>query len=358
MSLFTTRRSNAAATCLRLLIVFVIASVWAACGPTEVDIQPTSLQLGSHEMTLAFPDSVRLSYELLPEEATGEVAWKSSDPSVLTVDRRGYVRTVSVGSATVTATCGDLSDQCTITVKPYLETIRFTGAALAGDPDTTYYGGTIIDATMNGKPVKVYKSLMTLHVMSEGLYLDADGQLTGSPRGAIITIKAPIYYGPKSLNDGKSVGNIVDKYSLANPYADEIHTFAMGTVAEEAYLGALAERFACRSKGQTTQERQWADSAAHCFAGATLSLVNYRSTRDGAASDGYEINVIPIALVEEGAFTLTNKGVTSMMYGLKSSRFVVRPFDTKSEDGAMIGADGYTLLDQNLHFGEPITYTY
>lgn len=44
-----------------------------------------------------------------------QVSWESSDPSIATV-RGGTVTAVSVGTATITATCGDKTETCTVTV--------------------------------------------------------------------------------------------------------------------------------------------------------------------------------------------------------------------------------------------------
>lgn len=359
MNLSTTRRSNATSHLFLLLTLSLLSLTWQACIHTDPDLKPTSLVLSQHELTLAVQDSVRLSYQLQPDQAVGQVEWKSTNPDVLTVDRRGYVRTLSIGEALVIASCGECRDTCRVYVKSYWETIRFTGAAIAGEPDTLYYGGKIYNAKMGGKDVKVYKALLTLNIMSEGLYLNEDGELSGALRGAIITIKAPIFYGTKSLNGGKSVGNIVDRYQVASPYTDELHTFEAASIDAEAYVGAMTEWVRCINENDALAH-VWTDSAARCIRGATLSLAYYRSVNDGAASDGYELSQLPDALLVEGDFTLTTNGVTSMMYGLKNSRLVVKPFADGTHHGVSISesAGAYSLLDHDLHFEESVTFTY
>lgn len=53
---------------------------------------------------------------LTPAGATGTITWTSSDDTVATVEN-GVITGVAVGTATITATCGDYSDTCTVTVE-------------------------------------------------------------------------------------------------------------------------------------------------------------------------------------------------------------------------------------------------
>lgn len=50
-----------------------------------------------------------------PSNTTDEVAWTSSDPSVATVVN-GVVTPISLGEVTITATCGNYSATCTVTI--------------------------------------------------------------------------------------------------------------------------------------------------------------------------------------------------------------------------------------------------
>lgn len=53
---------------------------------------------------------------LTPAGATGTITWTSSDDTVATV-ANGVITGVAVGTATITATCGDYSDTCVVTVE-------------------------------------------------------------------------------------------------------------------------------------------------------------------------------------------------------------------------------------------------
>lgn len=51
----------------------------------------------------------------IPSSAVGDITWSSSDDSVATVSD-GVVTPVAMGSATITASCGDFSASCSVTV--------------------------------------------------------------------------------------------------------------------------------------------------------------------------------------------------------------------------------------------------
>ena len=82
--------------------------------PAEVRVSPPA------ETLVALGDTVRLSAEAL--DANGhaiqgaEFTWASGDESVLTVDGKGLVMAVGRGSATVTATTGQISGTAELTV--------------------------------------------------------------------------------------------------------------------------------------------------------------------------------------------------------------------------------------------------
>lgn len=52
----------------------------------------------------------------IPSSAVGDITWSSSDDSVASVSSDGVVTPVAMGSATITASCGDFSASCSITV--------------------------------------------------------------------------------------------------------------------------------------------------------------------------------------------------------------------------------------------------
>lgn len=82
----------------------------------SVDIKPElGLVVGEADVTL--------TVIVLPEDATDKtVTWTSSNPAVATVDDNGTVHAVAPGEATITATAGDKTATCKVTVKATLPT--------------------------------------------------------------------------------------------------------------------------------------------------------------------------------------------------------------------------------------------
>lgn len=83
------------------------------------DIPVSSISLDKTELTLPVGASEALQATVLPDNAADKtVTWTSSDPSVAEVGVNGQVAGISVGEATITATAGDKTAQCVVTVTP------------------------------------------------------------------------------------------------------------------------------------------------------------------------------------------------------------------------------------------------
>ncbi len=93
----------------------------ATCKVTVNPILAESIALDKTELTLTIGASEKLTATVLPEDVTDKtVTWSTSDASIATVDNEGKVTAVSIGVATITATCGDKSATCKVTVNPIL----------------------------------------------------------------------------------------------------------------------------------------------------------------------------------------------------------------------------------------------
>lgn len=84
----------------------------------EASIQPLTLELNKVDITLQCGEDVQLTASVLPLDTTEPVIWSSSHPNVAYVDETGLVRNVNTGTkkvkVTITATCGNLTAECTI----------------------------------------------------------------------------------------------------------------------------------------------------------------------------------------------------------------------------------------------------
>ena len=79
-------------------------------------ISATSVSLSVSDLILNIGDTKTLTAALEPENTTSRVIWTSSDPTIATVDANGTVTALQSGEVTITATAGDVSASCTVTV--------------------------------------------------------------------------------------------------------------------------------------------------------------------------------------------------------------------------------------------------
>ncbi|WP_302984546.1 Ig domain-containing protein [uncultured Muribaculum sp.] len=81
------------------------------------EVKPEKIELSHETLSLEKGESVTIMATVMPEDATDKtVSWTSSDEAVATVDAEGKVTAVALGEATISATCGEVSTYCTVTV--------------------------------------------------------------------------------------------------------------------------------------------------------------------------------------------------------------------------------------------------
>ena len=81
------------------------------------EIFANGISLNAANKTLTVGETFTLEATVSPENTDNKtVTFTSSDASVATVDANGVVKAVKAGKATITATCGDVSAVCEITV--------------------------------------------------------------------------------------------------------------------------------------------------------------------------------------------------------------------------------------------------
>lgn len=84
-----------------------------------ITIPVTGITISSKSLELEVGKTNTLTAALEPTGADGIITWSSNAQNIATVDPgTGEVTAVSVGEAIITATCGELTDTCKVTVKP------------------------------------------------------------------------------------------------------------------------------------------------------------------------------------------------------------------------------------------------
>ena len=98
---------------------------------TEKIIPVTSVSLDNDRLNLIEGEAAQLTATVLPEDATNKnVTWKSSTPSIATVDQSGNIKAVSEGIATITVTTEDGSKKDTCEVNVAKKVIPVTSVSL------------------------------------------------------------------------------------------------------------------------------------------------------------------------------------------------------------------------------------
>ena len=124
-------------------------TVTATCKVTVLPIPASSVTISAEDATLFVGQIFALTAEVKPEDTTyPTITWKSDKESVATVDEKGTVTAIAAGTANITATCGEVSATCVVTVKTLTSddvTVTPGIGTTEGDED-----GSVADNTQNG----------------------------------------------------------------------------------------------------------------------------------------------------------------------------------------------------------------
>lgn len=93
----------------------------AVCEVTVSDSEVESVVLDRHEASVFVGEELQLNVTVIPDDGR-VVSWTSSDESVAEVDIFGLVKTLSVGSAVISAECGGVAASCNLAVTPITST--------------------------------------------------------------------------------------------------------------------------------------------------------------------------------------------------------------------------------------------
>ena len=96
--------------------VLNVILTYAADAPSEI-IDVASVELNKTAVTLDLQEVELLEATVSPDNATDPtVTWETSDAAVATVNENGLILAVAAGTATITATAGEQSATCAVTV--------------------------------------------------------------------------------------------------------------------------------------------------------------------------------------------------------------------------------------------------
>lgn len=121
------------------------ATITATCGnvtsTVAVTVNPTnaeSVELNASSLTLKEHQSFQFIANVMPLTTTDKtITWISSNENVASITGGGLMMTTGVGTATITATCGQVSATCNVTVEATLPTeVILDAAAISMNPGT------------------------------------------------------------------------------------------------------------------------------------------------------------------------------------------------------------------------------
>lgn len=130
--------------------------------------------------------SVQLNATVSPENATDKaITWKTSDKAVASVDKSGLVSLISMGSAIITATCGEVSASCAVTVTaPDVKKLEINPSSITLVEEETFQLEAVVTPPNAATQLKWSSSNMRVAVVDE-----VTGFLTASSTGtAVITV--------------------------------------------------------------------------------------------------------------------------------------------------------------------------
>lgn len=331
----------------------------------------TSLTVKPSTLVLTVGESTRLAVLTQPEGANVAVEWSSSNTDVATVSTNGTVTAVGYGEATVTAKHGDLSSTCQVSVKSEYETLSFTGSFVY-DYDTTYSDklDTLRSESWGDQYFVAKKVLCNVMVFTEGFYYGEEG-LTGASKGGILEFEAPFYWAPAWANGGSGTIFVLGDWAISNEYPDSTTTVGRPASFDEANFTSAINDFIqdYYIVGDQTKASMDLQKAATFVSGAKLTMFEYHTTEEGAASDGYYSSYIPDLYFGEGWLEFggdykASKYMCSVDAYQLQAQELKWDSDTTTFEFYQYGAhfqeteEAINLLDNKVHFGESYKYEY
>lgn len=157
----------------------------ATCEVTVIkssEINVTSVKLNKTSLSIIKGKTETLLATVSPSKATDKtVTWKSSDKSIATVDSKGVVKGVNLGTATITVITNDGKKfaKCIVKVKP----VSVTGVHISPSALTVYVGKTsTVKATVSPSSA-TYKKVTWKSSHPKVATVDQNGVIKGIKKG-------------------------------------------------------------------------------------------------------------------------------------------------------------------------------
>ena len=233
----------------------------ATCAVTVTFIPVSSINLDKTNLTLEKGETATLTAFVSPNEATDKtVQWTSSDTSVASVDQNGQVTAVNSGNATITATAGDFSATCVISVIIPVASITMSSTELtlrigetalleatilpedATDKTVVWDSSNPNVATVDGGKITALNFGVTVITAQAGYHLDncVVTVLTDSPEG----VTAEYLGGEFSLDNG-FLQNGSLSFKVSNMSTDPITVKTVQLLDGETGNGADIQSLNC-----------------------------------------------------------------------------------------------------------------
>lgn len=264
---------------MKKLIYFILAGSlsFAACSkddPAPIAVGGVKLDKTELTLTLKLDPAKTLTATVTPDDAGDKtVTWKSSDETVATVDENGLVNALKVGSATITATAGEKSATCAVTVVYPVETVLIkAGEFVMGSPESepnrrsneSQHKVTLTKDFYMGK-YEVTNAQFAAFLNDVGVGESRDGEVTYKDKGETVTkthrfIRPSNDSGMDPENDDMGLHFEEGRWVPATGYDDHPVIFV-------SWYGATA--YAAWAGGSLPTEAQWEYA---CRGGQTESL--------------------------------------------------------------------------------------
>ncbi|MDE5871320.1 MAG: Ig-like domain-containing protein, partial [Muribaculaceae bacterium] len=202
-------------------------------------IDVTDIFLDPTELSLTEGETAMLTATVQPADATDKtVTWTSSDESVASVDADGTVTAISIGEATITATCGNVYATCIVTVNPILaESLTISPEEWEGEEGSSFnISATILPENTTDKSLSWESSDVnvatvendgTVNIIKEGTCIITVSTLDGSDLKAECRITGlsgvdQLFSDPDSRVDVYSINGILLKLNCSREEIEEL----------------------------------------------------------------------------------------------------------------------------------------